>query len=330
MTITVNFNSRPVLDASVQSVLEQETAGEHHVVLWENGDDKDVFGVAVGESSEVNGKQLHHVGLNKNLGYAPAVQRSWQWVRRQSWAANISHVHLATPDTYATSTDVLGVLCARATSCGAIVGPVMRDGNGGLRPSAYPLMRPYNLPLMYLSTGWMTRFSKVSWWRPRSGHVGTLDGAYLVFPRAVWDGLGGLDQNYYLYTDDHDVCRRAHKLGVGRWRESSVEVTHEGGLSRVSRRVLCELDEVRCVLRYVEVHFGRVRAAALRRLLAVELSSRWGRLRGLSWWARHCPVSFPTSEMDLSIEDRYLDWLVRHDDTDSRNLYSALRQEVGS
>lgn len=329
VTITVNFNSRPALDTALESSMAQETSEEHCIVVWENGRDREICGIGLGESCEVNGKLLHYIGIGKNLGYAPAVQKSWQWVLTQDWSPRISQIHLATPDAYAISTNVLSTLCAQATRSNSIVGPAMRDGKDAIRLSAYPFMRPYNVPLRYLCNGWMTRLSKLRDSQPASGFVETLDGAYVVFPRGVWDVLGGLDQNYFLYTDDHDVCRRAHELGIRRWRERSVEVTHEGGLSRVSRRFLCQLERVRCSLRYVETHFGRTRAEAVRRTLAIELSPRWGWPRGLSWWSRECPTSFSEYETVTSIEDQYLNWLTQHDDAEAGLLRSALDREVG-
>ncbi len=328
MTIIVNFNSQPSLDTSIGSVLAQEVTGEHHVVVWENGSDEKIDGVAIGEAREINGKWLHHVGYNRNLGYAPGVQESWQWVRRQSWCKAVSHIHLANPDTRAGSSRVLKILCDSASTVGGLAGPVMRNIQGDLRPSSYPLLRPYLIPLTCLERGWMTRLTKLRGSQPSSGYVGALDGAYLVFSRPAWDDLKGLDPNYFLYTDDQDVCWRAHARGIRRWRESSAEVIHEGGTSRRQRRVLCQLEKIRCGLRYAELHFGRAQTLALRKILMIEFLSVHGKNLGLSWWAQNCPISFSNGNANTSIEDQYMSWFRQNKEAESRRIGLALRKEL--
>ncbi|NIJ11450.1 GT2 family glycosyltransferase [Saccharomonospora amisosensis] len=328
VTILVNFNSRPQIDRAIESVLEQNLASEHHVVVWENGDDAELRGLELGSSAVISRKWLHYIGSGQNFGYAPAVQKAWNWVQSCGWADEVSFVHMAGPDTYSTSSSALDYLCSRARCMNAVVGPAMRDKQGRIRLSSYPLLRPYNVVVSQLTNGWISRLGKIRSTQPASRNVGTLDGSYVVFPRVFWDRLGGLDNNYFLYTDDHDVCRRAERMGMQRWCDSSVEVVHEGGTSRVSRRLLCRLERVRCHLRYVDQHFGGSNSTALRRILSLEHSGVVGD-RDMAWWALNAPTSFEANGCEsVSIEEAYLSWLSYRNENEAGRLYESVEAEI--
>nr|MDP2190434.1 glycosyltransferase family 2 protein [Rhodoferax sp.] len=40
-------------------------------------------------------------------------------------------------------------------------------------------------------------------------------GMFMLFPRAVFESLGGFDQRYFLYYEDVDICARLRLLGYG-------------------------------------------------------------------------------------------------------------------
>ncbi len=105
-SILVNFNSKPAIDQAVKSLINQEVDGVHRIVVWENGDDREVSGVLLGETREFDGKQLCHAGRAVNLGYAGGVQAAWATAVDESTA----FVHLANPDTVAADPGVLRAL----------------------------------------------------------------------------------------------------------------------------------------------------------------------------------------------------------------------------
>jgi GT2 family glycosyltransferase len=64
---------------------------------------------------------------------------------------------------------------------------------------------------------------------PREVHF--LSGACLVVRREVWQSVGGLDENIFMYLEDADWCRRIADAGWSLWYVPSATVTHLGGKS---------------------------------------------------------------------------------------------------
>ena len=56
-------------------------------------------------------------------------------------------------------------------------------------------------------------------------------GASLMIRRAVFDAIGLLDENYFMYFEEVDFCLRAHKAGWAAWYVPESEVVHLAGQS---------------------------------------------------------------------------------------------------
>ena len=61
-------------------------------------------------------------------------------------------------------------------------------------------------------------------------------GACMVVPRAVFNRLGGMDERFYMNSEEVDFQYRLSQAGVDRYLIPSVTVTHEGGGSSPSER----------------------------------------------------------------------------------------------
>lgn len=71
--------------------------------------------------------------------------------------------------------------------------------------------------------------------------VDAVSGALMALDRRLWDELGGLDEDYFLYGEDIDICLRARTLGWQPAVASSAGYTHVGGMTADAatwRRVL--------------------------------------------------------------------------------------------
>lgn len=98
-----------------------------------------------------------------------------------------------------------------------------------------------------------------------------LGGAALVIRRTLFDAIGYLDQDIFMYTEETDFCYRAKRAG---WRVAYLDglsVVHLGGgsASRTSERQLQLLYESK--LYYFRKHHGWLRAELLRAGLLVGL-----------------------------------------------------------
>jgi GT2 family glycosyltransferase len=61
---------------------------------------------------------------------------------------------------------------------------------------------------------------------PRRRPAPWVTGCCLLVRRDCWDALGGFDEDFFLYYEDVDLCRRARAAGWSVWYEPAVRVTH--------------------------------------------------------------------------------------------------------
>ena len=92
-------------------------------------------------------------------------------------------------------------------------------------------------------------------------------GACLMIPRAVYERVGGLDEGYFMYSEELDWCRRIVATG---WRvvyHPAARVVHHVGKSSEQAVTARHINFQRAKLRYFRKHHGRLTAAALRLFL---------------------------------------------------------------
>jgi GT2 family glycosyltransferase len=103
----------------------------------------------------------------------------------------------------------------------------------------------------------MTRFTEVVDW---------ICGASMMIRPEVFAAIGGLDENYFLYFEETDFCRRAREAGFPTWYVPESRVMHIGGQSTAvtdlkRKRLPAYWFESR--RRYFAVTFGIVHAIAI-------------------------------------------------------------------
>jgi N-acetylglucosaminyl-diphospho-decaprenol L-rhamnosyltransferase len=118
--------------------------------------------------------------------------------------------------------------------------------------------------------------------------VDWVSGACLLVRRSVLEQIGGLDESFFHYSEDVDLCRRVWNAGYEVYYEPAALAMHEGGASAPRARLLPILAASR--IRYSAKHDGRAAAAvrvavalgALTHFLAARSSAaRRGHLRAL-------------------------------------------------
>lgn len=104
-------------------------------------------------------------------------------------------------------------------------------------------------------------------------------GCCLLVRRECLDELNGFDENFFLYYEDVDFCRRANELGWSVWFEPSLTVIHHSPLH--TRRVPPGLRLItrHALLTYAFKHWPGWQAKSLAGVISLE-----SRLRG--WLAR--------------------------------------------
>lgn len=89
-------------------------------------------------------------------------------------------------------------------------------------------------------------------------------GAAMLLPRAVVDAVGGMDEAYFMYSEELDWCRRIKEMG---WRVvyyPDAQVVHHEGKSSEQATTARHLNFQRAKLRYFRKYHGRFPAMLLR------------------------------------------------------------------
>lgn len=80
--------------------------------------------------------------------------------------------------------------------------------------------------------------------------VQAISGALMLMPRALFDRLGGFDEDYRLHAEDLDLCRRAREAGALVAVANDIRVLHVRGVSSRARPVFVEWHKHRGLWRY--------------------------------------------------------------------------------
>lgn len=206
-----------------------------------------------------------------NLGFARACN---QGIQRSSGSLLL----FLNPDTEVLPgalEDLTGLL-ERQPQVGA-AGPLLLNRDGSVQQSVFP--EPG------LGSEFVRLFHLDGWVRQPTGRPGglageggldaeLLSGACLLVRRVVLDEVGWFDPQFYMYTEDYDLCRRIRGAG---WRLAWVptaRIVHLGGQS--SRLVPSDMfvELYRSKFRYFRKHHGWLRAWGYKLLLLLVSVSR--------------------------------------------------------
>lgn len=229
--VIVNYRSYPELRACLASI-ERSTAAVRTMVVDQQSDPGPAAAIAL----EFPGVQL--VRLDRNTGFAAGVNRGAR-------DARTPYLLLLNPDSIL-EPDLCSWLPEWLDSHPdvAVAGPRVENEDGSTQASARRF--PDCTTAIAGRSSWLTRvlpgnpLSRRN--LPALDPTGTepmdvdwVSGACMMIRRDVFEALGGMDEGYFLYWEDADLCRRASNRG---WRTVYYPATgamHIGG--RSSRHV---------------------------------------------------------------------------------------------
>ncbi|MFC7545820.1 glycosyltransferase family 2 protein [Plantactinospora sp. GCM10030261] len=270
-------------DVSVVIVVHQNRAHIGRALAGLGGHDGVPHEVIVVDNASTDGAaeevatrhpDIRVVRLARNVGFGRAVNAG-AGLARARWLL------LLNPDAEPVG-DLLGALVRFARRnpehriyAGRTLGP---DGaDDGRSVFGLPTLRSYAC----FATGLSTAFRRVPALNPealpgldrsRPAVVPAASGCVLLVDRALFAELGGFTPDYFMYSEDVDLCLRAAGRGARPVLVPAARVTHLGGGSStgVGKRVMV----LRGRVTYLRLHWTPRRAAAGRALLAAGVAVR--------------------------------------------------------
>jgi N-acetylglucosaminyl-diphospho-decaprenol L-rhamnosyltransferase len=164
----------------------------------------------------------------------------------------------------------------------AYVGPRLLNTDGSLQRSARGFPTVWRLATEYLflrklapRSHTLNAFYADGFAHDRVYEAEFLMGACMLVRRAAVDEVGGLDERFFLFSEETDWCYRFRQAGWKVLFYPGAEVVHVGGATHGGRFFR---EQVRGHLRFLAKHRGEHDAERARRLLRAAL-----RLRGLAF-----------------------------------------------
>jgi len=275
--LIVNYHAYAELDGCLES-LERFLSDHVEVIVVDNAGD-------AAEASRVASAfaWVHWIHVDTNPGFAAGVNRA-------AVAARGRYFLLLNPDCLV-NTDVPRILSSWMDdhpSVGAS-GPLVCESDGSVQRSARRF--PDVTTGFAGRTTWLTRLWPENRWTRRnliaSGAGGPIDvdwvtGACMMVRREAFEAIGGMDEQFFLYWEDADLCFRLKQAGWLTVYNPAVGVTHLTGRSSETSPQRSLRAFHRSAYRYFRKHggwFARGAAPLVFTILQLRLLLKLGGLR---------------------------------------------------
>lgn len=185
----------------------------------------------------------------------------------------------------------LGDFLAANPACG-IAGPEIRYPGGTVQPNRrrFPgpglafvestILERYR-PFKNLRALRRFRYEDLS--AAQAQPVDWLVGAAFVVRRAVIEQIGGLDEQFFMYSEELDYCKRARAAGWQVWYTPAAAVVHQEGQSSQQDLPFRHINFQTSKIAYFRKHYGRPFAGLLRSFLLgtylFQYAEEWAKLQ---------------------------------------------------
>jgi GT2 family glycosyltransferase len=266
----ISFETRDALGACLRSVL---AARPVELVVVDNGStDGSIELVAAGFP------QAALVVNEENRGYGAAANQAFA-------ACTAPGLLLLNSDTVvaADALTSLGRYLAEHPDVG-VVGPRLANPDGSLQPSTFPF--PSVGDLLVGDTGLhllIRRFPNLrerflrTWAHDAARAVPWLRGAALGIRRSAFEAVGGFDEDFFMYWEEVDLCRRLAAAGFETHYAPVTTVVHAGAASTSQRAGAMRREWLIGFRRYLRRHESRRSASAMLGLLKLFVRARAAR-----------------------------------------------------
>jgi len=218
--IIVNWNTRNLLDACLASVYASTGDLGLEVFVVDNASTD-------GSAAMVRERypQVRLVENTDNRGFAAANNQALALARGR-------HVLLLNSDTEV-APDAIATLVAfmDAHPRAGAVGPLLLNADGSLQPSCHPVLTPWRefWRLLFLDRLLpLATYPMRHWDRETPRPVEVIKGACLLLRAAALVQVGPLDERYFIYTEEMDLCARLLAAGWTNHWEPRAHVVHHG------------------------------------------------------------------------------------------------------
>jgi N-acetylglucosaminyl-diphospho-decaprenol L-rhamnosyltransferase len=223
--VVVNYNAGDHLLDCARSLRE---AGVDHVIVADNASiDDSIARLRAAEPT------VTVVETGANFGYGGGVNRGVAAVGPGPDVILVCNADLVLERDAVTRL----VESLDADSTLGLVGPRIDNSDGTLYPSARTFPHLIDaighafFGMIAPSNRFTRRYRLLDWDHKTARRVDWVSGACFAIRRELFDRIGGFDEDYFMYLEDVDICRRANAAGAAVAYEPDARVIHVQGVS---------------------------------------------------------------------------------------------------
>jgi N-acetylglucosaminyl-diphospho-decaprenol L-rhamnosyltransferase len=264
--VIVNWNTRQLLAGCLESIYA--TAEDVELDVWV------VDNASTDGSPSMVRQQFPQVSLIENptnVGFARANNQAIE--RSQG-----RYVLLLNSDTkvLAGALKSLVIFLDEHPQAGAI-GSKLLNGDGSLQPSCHPMMSPERefWRLIFLDNFiHLATYGPDLWKSSKPRQVQVLKGACIMLRREVLDQVGLLDEAYFMFTEEVDLCYRLAQKGWQLWWVPEANIIHYGWASAGQAELEMFIQLYRSKIQFFRKFGGEKHAVYYKRLLRLAYGPR--------------------------------------------------------
>ncbi len=231
--IIVTWNVREDLRECLRSLFDNSGAVPMEVIVVDNASQD-----GTAEMVRTEFPQVHLIVNAQNLGYTKANNQGIQ-------ASRGKYVLLLNPDTVVLPGAIEALVAfAESHPEAGIIGPKLVNPDGSIQRSARSLpdlgaglFRNTPLGRLFPNNPFVRRYLLTDFGYDQVREVGWVSGAAMLIRREVLDKIGLLDERFWAYCEDVDLCWRAWQAGFKVVFNPSATIIHKIGRSSDQRLV---------------------------------------------------------------------------------------------
>jgi GT2 family glycosyltransferase len=230
--IIVSYNTKELTCDCIRSIYDSGLQMHYEIIVYDNASED---GSAETISSLFPAVTV--IQSDTNIGFAAANNIA-------SATASGNWVLLLNPDTRVLDQGIARLFqFAVTTDERAIYGGASMTPEGDIdhrscwaKPSLWGLtMRSLGLSAVAKGSRLLNPEEIPGWNRDTVEEVGVITGCFLMIKKTIWEELGGFDVDYFMYSEETDLCLRAHRHGIRRIFYPNARILHISGASERSK-----------------------------------------------------------------------------------------------
>ena len=256
--IIVNWNVRDLLRECLRSIEDEKGDLSLEIIVVDSASNDDSAAMVRSEFPSV-----HLIACTENVGFPRGNNIGLQEARGD-------YLLLLNPDTVIVD-DALAVLVSylQVNPDVGVVGPQLLNPDGSVQSSRrrFPTVTTgffESTWLEGLASGILRRYYALDLPDDATADVDWLTGACIMGPRSTYEAVGGMDEGYFMYSEELDWCRRIKESGRRVVYYPAAQVIHHVGKSSEQAVTARHINFNRAKLRYFRKYHGRFMVAVLR------------------------------------------------------------------